>query len=802
MATLAVATVMSSMQMARAADFFWIGSDGNYLLTDNWDLGSVPGALDNVTFDPGSGVVDNIFIDSALVHDGFTANSSTFLFDGSGSLTVTQANLAGSSFSGGQFNSTTTSINSSATTTWFYDATVGLGNATQYGSTLEVSNSSVTATSLGLFGELGASPQLNLQGSTLTTDTASLFDGLLSISEDSTFTADDGVSLDFYTANLSLAGSSADVAGNLNTRGAVIGRQNFFGTNTEGTVTIFDTGTWTDTSETAKTIGFGANGNLLVSGGSAILGGAVMVGVTDQDLFTGEMRAASGRIEVSAGGSFEADQLYLGGFRRLLPSPGFEDASSEGTLLVDGTDSTATIGQLRMVDDAAEGRVQSQIIVQNEGNLHVDSGIVGAINLDAQTAYAVISVFDASATFDYLQLIGSGPSFQNLGIAAPQFYAQNALDLGLGSIRLFNGASLQAIDSETRLGGLDVGTDGIGSASATFEGGSTSFDRTIINQTIDINVGTGLVRFKDTPLSTNGIARFQTFFRDGGRLEFDNASFAGNGLLSINQQGTLDVRDSQLQFLNAVDISGVLVSPATFDVGVADEGTANIDNSQVEAWRVRLGLNAGGDATVVLRDSKLIGTSTTYTPVNAGSIIVGKDGTASVELFSSELSGPQIYIGTNGLVKGDGELNGDSLTSPGFTNVINYGTISPGHSPGRLDIDGNLENFGVLEIEIDLANPDEFDRIVATGSMTLGGTLRLKALNTGIFDPARSYTFLTASSILGGFDTYEIDPIFGINSSAFSVNGGNFGINPVPEPASMAAIGLGLLALMRRRRRG
>ncbi len=91
-------------------------------------------------------------------------------------------------------------------------------------------------------------------------------------------------------------------------------------------------------------------------------------------------------------------------------------------------------------------------------------------------------------------------------------------------------------------------------------------------------------------------------------------------------------------------------------------------------------------------------------------------------------------------------------------NVTNRGTVNPGNSPGVLTINGdfNQTNSGILEIEV--ANPNVFDRLIVSGTAALDGTLR--AINLGkAFSFGQQIPFLFADRITSDFDTITLpDP--------------------------------------------
>ncbi len=100
-----------------------------------------------------------------------------------------------------------------------------------------------------------------------------------------------------------------------------------------------------------------------------------------------------------------------------------------------------------------------------------------------------------------------------------------------------------------------------------------------------------------------------------------------------------------------------------------------------------------------------------------------------------------------------GTLGGRGLIrSPG---MINEGTIKPGRSPGRLSIEGNLTQTapdGEIQIELAGTTPDtQHDVLAVTGTVSLGGTLRVFLLDGFIPAPQDVFTVITGASVSGDF---------------------------------------------------
>ena len=79
-----------------------------------------------------------------------------------------------------------------------------------------------------------------------------------------------------------------------------------------------------------------------------------------------------------------------------------------------------------------------------------------------------------------------------------------------------------------------------------------------------------------------------------------------------------------------------------------------------------------------------------------------------------------VTVGAIGELSGTGDIVG---------NVLNEGLVSPGNSPGTLDVSGNFAQNagGILKMEI--ASTSSFDQLVIGGALMAGGTLDVDLLS-------------------------------------------------------------------------
>lgn len=169
-----------------------------------------------------------------------------------------------------------------------------------------------------------------------------------------------------------------------------------------------------------------------------------------------------------------------------------------------------------------------------------------------------------------------------------------------------------------------------------------------------------------------------------------------------------------------------------------------------------------------------------------------------------------------GTLTGNGTIQG---------NIANSGLLSPGSSPGQLNVTGNLTlaSTAVLLFELDgVSQSVNYDYFSVSGTAQLNGDLRLAFVN-GFHSNAtysQTFTVLTASSLIGlfanvnngqrlftldGYGTFVVN--YGA-SSAFTALTNSVVLSEfiaVPEPSTWALMltGVGALAATawRRRRR-
>lgn len=305
----------------------------------------------------------------------------------------------------------------------------------------------------------------------------------------------------------------------------------------------------------------------------------------------------------------------------------------------------------------------------------------------------------------------------------------------------------------------------------------------------------------------------------GGRAFFDGSGFIGIGF-GGGTSGQVTVGHAD-DFETSILSAGVgLIEVGTFSNQFTGpgQGTLTVNaNGRVETDRLMLGRGGGAGTVLVEQGGELLvgGFSGFFNTVEVfqgsfinlvggGKIVVGTNNDSALgpdfgnpNEFDNIPDGT-LLVGANGVLKGTGTIFGDVIVADG-------GTVNAGHSPGTLDIVGDLtlESDGILTIEV--ASALDFDQINVTGLLTLGGTLNIAFIDG--FTPAAGENFsldiFGDADLAGAFAAITSE---GLGDGLFAdvdlqalAAGQPLNITvAVPEPASIVLLMLGVAALSRR----
>jgi|GEM_PF-4195956 len=306
--------------------------------------------------------------------------------------------------------------------------------------------------------------------------------------------------------------------------------------------------------------------------------------------------------------------------------------------------------------------------------------------------------------------------------------------------------------------------------------------------------------------------------------------------VGVSGRGTLDILDGA-----TVTSSGGMIGHAN---GSQGDVTVSGANSQ---WLVEGNLHLGsGQATLLVDNggkvtsgkgdvagSGLSNGSVTVTGEdsiwhNSGIITVGSSNAQATGRGSLVVSNGGTVIAEQGLIIQEaGSLSGNGGTIVG--EVINYGLLSPGSSPGSLFIEAALTLMDTSTFVLDIAGQNagvDYDQIFVNGDFTIDGKVILDF--TGFTLPTYDTTYdlvramgwidgdwsnFSSIEFINTFDGFDpsmlgfvVDrPDDGLQALRLTIRGlGELAPLPttaVPEPASALLISLGGLAILTRRRR-
>ncbi|WP_095152643.1 autotransporter-associated beta strand repeat-containing protein [Pseudomonas sp. Irchel s3b5] len=507
------------------------------------------------------------------------------------------------------------------------------------------------------------------------------------------------------------------------------------------------------------------NGSNSYSGGTALNGGTLVLG-NNTALGSGALLAAGGTALDSNSAVTLANDVALNGALNLAGSNALTlggVVSGAGSLIKNGASSLTLNGN----NSYSGGTVLNGGTLVLGNNAALGSGALlaaGGTTLDSNTA---VTLANDVALNGGLNLTGS-----------------NALSLGgvvsgTGSL-IKNGASSLTLNGNNSYSGgtaLNGGTlvlgnnAALGSGALVVANGTTldSSNTANLANSVDLNGSLTLAGSHDLTLSGvisgNGDLNKQgaseltlsgnnTF---GGALNVLDGSLSliGNtalGNADLNVASTASVSIGGLNNLDALSGSGVLALAAGSTLQVGAAGASSVYEGSISGAGH---LTKVGTGKQVLNGNSTIGGGTT---VAGGSLIIGGAAGSSASLASD------VDVTQGAMLGGHGTIIGDVSLASGAT-------LNPGNSIGTLKVDGNLSlNSGsTLVIE---ADPDgRSDRVIASGTVSLGGANLSVLAGTGTWSPTTQYNIIQAASLNGTFGSVSSNLAFLTPQVSYASNG-------------------------------
>jgi len=316
------------------------------------------------------------------------------------------------------------------------------------------------------------------------------------------------------------------------------------------------------------------------------------------------------------------------------------------------------------------------------------------------------------------------------------------------------------------ISGSSVSLVKTGSAKLVLSGTNTYAGKTYVNE--------GTLRVTGTIVGNGVVVRNSATFENAGSVSgglsmLDGSDFSNSGTIN----GAVSVADG-----------------ATLTNNAAVTGTVSLSNGAT------LTNTTGTVNTVNMVGGATVNNSATISHLNMDGGTFTGGGTVSDFQYSSGTIGASELFSFTG----------------NFTVVAGH-SYSPGHSPGRITIDGNFTSNGTLNIEANgTVAGTEYDQVVVNnGTVTLSGDL---SLTLGFSpDTGTDLTIIDndgTDDVVGTFSNYAEGAKFTLQGAdgfddictiTYQGGDGNDVVVTVPEPTSMMLLLMGVLGLVVRRKR-
>ncbi len=444
-------------------------------------------------------------------------------------------------------------------------------------------------------------------------------------------------------------------------------------------------------------------------------------------------------------------------------------ATNAATIVLDGTTSQiVNQSNVNALANFTTNTAAGSFTIKNGRNFNAAGPFsnAGTVIIDTDFYYGSSSTFSASGT--YTQTAGTLTGAGTLTVAGLLTWSGGTMS-GRGETRANGGLALSGAADKfltqqrtfTNAGTAtwtDTGNFVIASGAACNNNGTFDIQNdavfgygsgtaTFSNRgTLRKSAGAGTTTFGGSvSFSNHGTVevRTGTLFLQGPFTNFDDRTLTGGTYLI---SGTLKFASADIG-INAAAI--VLDGPASKIVSHSDaDGLANFATNA-----------AGGRFTI--QNGRNFTTAGDFT--NAGTVVVSTATTLTAPgrytqtAGNTTLNGGTLSAGS-GTSTGTVDIQKGALAGSGTinANVANAGQVNPGGTgaPGVLTVKGNYSQSatGTLNIEIGgLGSGTQYDQLVVSGTVTLGGTLSVRLINGFVPNLGDSFQVLLFGSRSGDF---------------------------------------------------
>ncbi len=485
---------------------------------------------------------------------------------------------------------------------------------------------------------------------------------------------------------------------------------------------------------------------------------------------------------------------------------------SGGALQIGAGGTTGTLGTAAVTNNAT-------LIFNRSNAISIGNAITGSGSLvQLGTGQTTLSATNSAASL----ITRFGETVISGNTTATNFVSVGSINGDSGTLTVQTGGTLTATAGA---GDINVGDNHGSTGILNLTGGSITSTNLSIGKNFDNVAGTTTGTVNQSGSSTftvngangvilaNNTGGVGTYNLNGGTLIAKQVSqgTGASGTFNFNG-GTLQAGGASGTFMTGLTAANVQAGGANIDDGgfAVTIGQALIHDPALGVTPDG-GLTKSGSGTLTLTGTS---TYTGATTVSAGSLLV-----------NGALGNTAVTVSGSATLGGTGSIAG--TVSIGGTGTLSAGASIQSLSSGSLSMtSGTTFAYEVLNNGSTGADLMAVDGTLSLASVTLGlDSTSLTALASGSFltnDKITliSYEYNGSTEVTSGFTGYtdDTDYTFGLNQWHFDYNdlvaGGNFATDAVaggqdrfvtmtlvPEPSTALLGGLGVLALLRRRRR-
>jgi outer membrane autotransporter protein len=535
-----------------------------------------------------------------------------------------------------------------------------------------------------------------------------------------------------------------------------------YGNGSTGMVNI-NSGTWTNALN--MRVGYYGNGTLNLYGGS----------ISNVNGLIGKYGASTGVANVSGGTWTSSGHMTIGD-----EATGTLNLTGGNVVVGGGTGNvtigleTTSSGTLNLGIGSTVGTLQAARVTAGNGTAIVNFNHIGNLSFSPimESNLTVNKLGSGTTILNGNNTYSGGTSIQNgtLSVQAPMALGSGNVSLSAGSLLVASGqempGSLQIGGNFNWTGGTiayyDTGASPGSSDMQIVVGGN--FTASAGNKTFDFSQVDALNSGNYTlVLAGNVTVNLADLIAAHGPETTLNGTFSTNGTTIVYTVTGATSGGNVIQ--NVGGPNTPLVADYAITTSTITVGSTNAIKSLSFSNSAALTINATGQLTITSGNLSVQSGGTSV--VSGGTLItsgsLAKQGAGELDLESNTVVNGVATV-VEGLLSVNAQLNANSVVvDPMATlggagvivaqNVVVNGNLAPGNSPGTLNVVGNLVLTGANSTIIEIASPTNFDRIVVTGTATLGGTLNAVGYEGYTIAPGSRFDFLQAGSIVGAYDS-------------------------------------------------